>query len=178
MGTLRYCRAVHLTSWHSHAFLHTSELSTTCTLKWILLGPLVHWKKKKMPLYSSTRAMNALPWRWSDFTILSHPFVWGSLLPFLLLSLPLSLSHDKQSCCPREPIVRKETRWRTRVFGENAVDGTRCIKHRHCDTLMWCWTLEKISKRWSCFVVSVLSVYTVAYSLVLQRSELIRDFIE
>lgn len=177
MGTLRYCRAVHLTSWHSHAFLHTSELSTTCTLKWILLGPLVHWKKKKKSPYTAAQG----PWMlYLEGEVTSpsfHIHLYEALCSLFCYCLCLSLSHDKQSCCPREPIVRK---WRTRVFGENAVDGTRCIKHRHCDTLMWCWTLEKISKRWSgsCFVVSVLSVYTVAYSLVLQRSELIRDFIE
>lgn len=118
MGTLRYCRAVHLTSWHLHAFLHTSELSTTCTLKWILLGPLVHWKKKKMPLYSSTRAMNALPWRWSDFTILSHPFVWGSLLPFLLLSLPLSQSRQAKLLPSRAHCKKRDPMTHTGLWGE------------------------------------------------------------
>lgn len=73
-------------------------------------APLFIGRRKKMPLYSSTR--------WSDFTILSHPFVWGSLLPFLLLSLPRSQSRQAKLLPSRAHCKKRDPMTHTGLWGE------------------------------------------------------------
>lgn len=115
MGTPHYCRAVHLTSWHTHTHSCIRQSWAQLVLWNECCCAFCPFTEEKCPTQHKGRKCFTLKVKCS----LHHPFtsicVNLSLLSCLYMSL--SLSQDKQGCCPQELIIGKATQWHSGLRG-------------------------------------------------------------